>query len=101
MRKQQTYVGLMEDEDGGLTEIGRVVMDARVFGLIDADQTCAGWNLGALQNLTDQVKARWDEYGALPSRLPDALRERHAAEYAAAIERARAAGWTADLSNED
>ncbi|MGC9456881.1 MAG: hypothetical protein ACP5DC_05090 [Halothiobacillaceae bacterium] len=101
MKKDEGYVGLMDDEDGGLTDIGRTVMDARVFGLIDADETCAGWKIGALQGLIEQVRTKWDEFGGLPSTLPEDLRERHAAEYAAAIERARAAGWTADLSDDD
>lgn len=100
MKRNQTYVGLLEDEDGGLTDIGRTVMDARVFGLIDADATCAGWNLGAIQTLLDQVRAEWDKYGSLPSELPEALRERHQQEYQAAIERARDAGWKPDLSDE-
>ena len=92
----KNYVGLDRDKDGGLTPLGRCVMDARVFGLIDADENCTNWSLGQMQVLLDKVNARWDEYGALPSRLPEELRTRHEAEYDRAIERAHAEGWDPD-----
>jgi len=101
MKQQQTYPGLLEDKNGGLTDIGRIVMDARVFGLIEPDATCAGWTLGSLQSLIEKVHREWDKYGNIPSQLPDELRARHEAEYNAAIERARKSGWDPDLDLSD
>ena len=94
------YVGIDNDHDGGMTFHGRLVLDARVFGLIEPDATCAGWTLGSLQSLIEKVQLEWDKYGNIPSRLPDELRARHEAEYEAAIERARKSGWDPDLSDE-
>lgn len=87
------YPGLLNDADGGLTAFGRVVMDAWVFGLLPETETAAGWRPGRLQALHEQVAARWDAVGGLPSRLPEDLRERHQRIYAEALARARAAGW--------
>ncbi|GAB4204502.1 MAG: hypothetical protein Fur0019_05340 [Tibeticola sp.] len=97
---EPTYAGLHQDQHG-LTQLGRIVLDAWVFGLIADDEDCAGWPLGRMQALMEQVNARWDAYANLPSRLPPELRERHARLYAEAIERARAKGWDPELGEDE
>ena len=92
------YPGLSNDQNGGLTPLGKVVMDAHVFELLPEEQGCDGWDLGRMQALYDQVHEAWVPYGHLPSRLPEALGERHRRIYDAAVERAKAAGW--DPENE-
>jgi hypothetical protein len=99
--QQQGYVGLDDDRDGGLTYHGRAVLDARIFGLIPPEETCAGWNLQRMQDLVTRVNAEWDRHGNIPSRLPDKLRRRHRQEYARRIEKAREAGWDPDANLED
>ncbi|MDG4867562.1 hypothetical protein P8631_06070 [Guyparkeria sp. 1SP6A2] len=99
--KQDGYVGLDNDQDGGITYYGRVVLDARVFGLIPPDETCAGWGLQRLQVLVGQVDAEWDRYGNIPSRLPEELRAKHEAEYARQISKAREKGWDPEANLED
>lgn len=99
--KSDSYVGLENDQDGGMTYYGRVVMDARVFGLIDPDETCAGWKMDRMQTLVNQVAAEWDKHGNIPSRLPDDLRAKHSAEYEKGVKRARDAGWDPDANLED
>lgn len=98
--KQDGYVGLEEDRDGGMTYYGRMVMDARVFGLIDEQETCKGWPLSRMQGLIGQVASKWDEYGSIPSQLPEDLRARHQAEYDQAIKRAKKDGWDPDADLE-
>ncbi len=98
--KNSVYVGLNQDSHG-ITQLGRVVLDARVFGLIPEDEDCAGWDLGRMQLLANQVEARWDEYGNLPSRLPDDLRARHAEIHARAMENARQRGWNPELDEDE
>lgn len=98
--KPNVYVGL-DDDSHGITQLGRIVLDARVFGLIPDDEDCAGWDLPRMQILANQVEARWDEYGNLPSRLPDDLRARHAAIYAQAMARARERGWDPELEEDE
>jgi hypothetical protein len=89
----KTYPGLHQDENGGLTPLGKVVMDAWVFGLLPEEEDCSHWDLGRLQPLYDQVHAAWEPYGHLPSRLPDGLQQRHQRIYDAARERAAKVGW--------
>ncbi len=98
---QTNYSGLEADRRGGLTDAGRVIMDAQVFGLLPETETGAGWSMARLQNLAEQVNRAWVSYGGLPSRLPEDFRTRHERIYNAAIERARAKGWDDELGDED
>ena len=95
-----TYPGFNADKHG-ITQLGRVVLDAWLFGLLPKDQDCAGWDKQRMQLLMDQVEARWDEYGNLPSRLPAELLEQHTALYTWATQRARDRGWDPELADED
>lgn len=98
---KQHYVGIDKDENGGLTHIGRMVLDARVFGILPELETCAGWDAAQIQNLYEKVYAAWGPYAHLPSRLPDELRQRHAEIYANAINNAKSKGWDAELKDDD
>jgi hypothetical protein len=98
---EQRYVGIFEDEHGGMTHLGQIVKDAWVFGLIPETESCAGWTPGQMQVLYEKVSAKWDEFGHLPSRLPPELRERHARIYAEAMARARQGGWDPELGEDD
>lgn len=98
--KTLTYCGLAQDGHG-ITQLGRIVLDARLFGLIPETEDCAGWDLARMQILMHQAEARWDEYGNLPSRLPDDLRARHEAVYAQATTRARQHGWNPELDDDE
>lgn len=100
MKSQPVYPGL-ENDSHGITQLGRIVLDARVFGLIADEENCAGWNLQRMQLLTNQVGARWDEFGNLPSRLPDDLRARHGEIYTRATAHARAHGWDPELGEDE
>jgi hypothetical protein len=81
--------------------LGRIVMDAWLFKLLPRDEDCAGWDLARMQNLMRQIEVKWDEYGNLPSRLPDDLRQSHAELYAWATERARTRGWNPELEEDE
>lgn len=96
----KTYVGYHQDSHG-ITQLGRIVLDARVFRLIGDDEDCAGWDLQRMQLLANQVEACWDQYGNLPSRLPEDLRARHAEIYGQALARARALGWNPELDADE
>lgn len=98
---QKRYVGIDNDEQGGLTDTARIIRDAWVFGLLPEKETCRGWTLGQLNELYDKVSAAWAPYGHLVSRLPQELRERHARIYAAALQRARDAGWNPELDDDE
>lgn len=56
---KQHYAGIDQDENGGLTHLGRVVRDAWVFGILPESETCAGWDGSQMQNLYEQVYAAW------------------------------------------
>lgn len=101
MAKPNTYIGLHKEVNGGMTEIGKLIRDAKVFGLIDDDETCEGWNLAGLDALLDKVNAEWDKYACLVSHLPAELRQRHEAIHNAAIANAKAAGWRGEHETKD
>lgn len=96
-----TYIGVHDDDDGGMTALGLIVRDGWVFGIIPENETCKGWSAQQMQALYEKVSAAWEPYAHLPSRLPEELRVRHALIHAAAVERARAQGWDAELDDED
>ncbi len=97
----QNYVGIEDDESGGMTHLGRIVMDGWVFGIIPETETCKGWDAPQMQNLYEKVYAAWEPYTHLPSRLPEELLERHGRIYEAAMTRAKARGWDAELGDDD
>lgn len=101
MRTERIYPGIDEDVYGGLSDIGLIIRDAWVFGLIPETEKCVGWDYGRIETLYDKVHTEWAQYGHLASRLPSALRERHRRIYDAALDCARAAGWTAELDDEE
>ena len=100
MKETMTYRGFNEDTHG-MTLLGRVVLDAWLFELLPRSEDCAGWDLPRMQQLMSKVEARWDEYGALPSRLPPELRQRHAELYAWATARGRTLGWNPELGEDE
>lgn len=100
MNKKIVYPGFHQDKHG-LTTLGRIVLDGWLFGFIPESEDCAGWDLGQMQALTEKVEAEWDKYSNLPSLLPPALRERHAALYDMAIGQARERGWDPELGDDE
>ena len=95
------YPGIHNDRFGGMTDIGKIIRDAWVFGLLPETETCAGWNHGRLEVLYDKVHKAWAPYGHRVSELPPELRERHARIYAEALARARELGWSVELGDDD
>lgn len=95
-----TYAGFHQDKHG-MTQLGRIVLDGWLFGLIPESEDCAGWDLGRMQMLMEKVQAEWDKYANLPSRLPTELRERHAEIYARALVQARDKGWDPELGDDE
>ncbi len=95
------YVGINQDENGGLTPVGRIVRDAWVFNILPESETCTGWNIAQMQKLYEQVFVAWEPYAHLPSRLPDELQQRHAQIYTQAIDKAKREGWDAELGDNE
>lgn len=99
-RADKKYVGIYNDQYGGMTDTGKIIRDAWVFGLIPETETCEGWLPQGMENLWIKVNKEWEQYGFLVSNLPDGLRERFMRIQNESVERARQAGWDPDLSNE-
>lgn len=97
---KMTYAGFHHDKHG-VTMMGRVVLDAWLFGFLPETEDCTGWDLGRMQVLMEKIEAEWDKYNNLPSRLPTELRERHAALYKMAVDRAREKGWDPELGDDE
>ncbi|WP_297528489.1 hypothetical protein [Thiohalobacter sp.] len=100
-RSKRVYPGIHNDEFGGMTDIGKMIRDAWVFGILPETQTCEGWEYSRLEALYDQVFSAWEPYGHLVSRLPDELRERHRRIHDEALARARELGWDAEPRDDD
>ncbi|MEQ1815077.1 MAG: hypothetical protein ABL861_01145 [Nitrosomonas sp.] len=98
---EQFYVGIDQDQNAGLTHLGRIVRDAWVFGILPETETCAGWSGAQMQSLYEKVHNAWEPYAHLPSRLPEDLRERHTRLYNEAISSAKEKGWDAELKEDD
>lgn len=98
--KDNCYVGFNNDKHG-MTQLGRIVLDAWLFGFLPETEDCTGWDMGRMQALMDRVEKEWDKYGALPSRLAPELRQRHADLYAKAMKLARDKGWDPELGDDD
>lgn len=97
---ENTYPGLDNDKHG-ITQLGRIVLDGWLFGLIPETEDCAGWSIGRMQGLMEQVQSEWDKVGNLPSRLPPELRQRHAELYDRAMRTAREQGWDPELGDDE
>lgn len=91
--KPDRYVGIDNDLFGGMTNIGKTIRDAWVFGVIPETETCKDWNLAGIDALLQKVNAEWDKYGCLVSHLPPELFERHQHIHNKAVEKARSLGW--------
>lgn len=101
MYSDGTYPGVDQDYYGGMTDIGKLVRDAWVFGVLPETETCAGWNAGRLEQLYEQVHAAWEPYGHLVSRLPPELLARHERIFGEAVRKAKEQGWSVDLDDEE
>ena len=95
-----TYIGFHHDNHG-ITQLGRMVLDSWVFGILPESEDCTGWELGRMQLLMDKINAEWDKYSNLPSRLPPALQQRHTEIYAKAMGIAKTKGWNPELGDDE
>ncbi len=96
MKKPNLYIGLDNDMNGGMTNVGKIIRDAWVFELIPETETCEGWALGGIDALLQKVNAEWDKYGCMVSQLPEPLATRHREIYEQAIQKAKESGWSGD-----
>jgi hypothetical protein len=100
MNKPENYVGIDKDSYGGMTSIGKIILDARVFELIPESETCEGWTIQRINTLLQQVDLEWDKYSCMVSALPKELFERHQRIYNEALEKAREAGWDGSVETD-
>lgn len=97
----EKYVGVFKDNFGGMTNLGRVVRDAWVFGILDESESCEGWSRGQMDDLYQKVTDEWDKHGCLVSKLPPELFERHQEIYSRAVTDAKDKGWSGDIETLD
>ena len=84
-----------------MTNIGKIIRDGWLFGIINEAETCEGWNFDRINMLLDNINKEWDKYGCIVSNLPPKLAKKHIKIYRAAIEKARDAGWNGEQELED
>ncbi|MDH4134834.1 MAG: hypothetical protein OEV31_08580 [Gammaproteobacteria bacterium] len=95
------YPGLHNDHFGGMSDLGRIIRDAWVFGILPETETCDDWDRARFDVLNAKVQAAWDQHGNLVSHLPPELRARYERIYVEAVARARALGWPPELDDEE
>jgi hypothetical protein len=67
------YPGLETDPlvpDGDRQTLGNAILLARILGMIQEDETCAGWSAAALSHLRE---AAWHRYDRAPALMRDAV----------------------------
>lgn len=101
MNPPRQYVGIDNDLLGGMTNTGKIIRDAWAFALIDETETCEGWTIQGIQDLWERTNEHWSAYGFSVASLPPEIRQRFERIQAAAVTRARAAGWNPDRDLED
>lgn len=72
-----------------------------MLGIIEEGETCEGWFPQGIEDLWKKVNLEWEKYGFLVGNLPAELRERFMRIQNEAMEKARAAGWSPDLGDDD
>ncbi|SFU82542.1 hypothetical protein SAMN05216339_11911 [Nitrosomonas eutropha] len=80
--------------------MGRIVIDAWIFGILPENEICTGWDMSRMQVLYEEVYAAWEPYSHLPSLLLPELQQRHSVLYEQRITIVRNNGWDTDLSDE-
>lgn len=100
-QQRPIYPGIHNDRYGGMTDAGRLIRDAWVFGILPESETCEGWDYDRLELLYQQVAEAWAPYGHLVGQLPEDLRERHQRIHGEGLKRAQELGWTPDHSTDD
>ena len=95
---KKKYVGIDKDELGGMTDTGKIIRDAWVFGFIPETETCEGWLPDGISSLWAKNSSEWEKYDFLVANLPDDVRERFYRIQKEALERAKKAGWSPDLN---
>ena len=94
------YVGINNEDNFGMTESGRIIRDAWVFGLIPETETCEGWLMQGVDDLWRRVNEEWEKYGFQVNNLPDDLRERFMRIHTEALEKAKQGGWSPDMAGD-
>lgn len=90
---EKRYVGIHNDINGGMTDTGKIIRDAWVFGIIPESESCEGWFAAGIEGLWQKVNVEWAKYGFLVSNLPHELREKFMRVHDEAISRAKEEGW--------
>ena len=80
------------NNNGRMTETGKIICDIRGFGLIREAATREGWPSQCNENLCRKVHREWNEYGFQVSNLPVHLHERFLLIDSEAPQRAPPAG---------
>lgn len=101
MSVSKRYVGIDKDEGAGMSPTAKIIRDAWAFGLIPEEETCEGWLGHQLEALWVKVDAEWEKYGFRVGAMPDALQARYLAIQKAAVDRAKAQGWSGADELED
>lgn len=96
MKESRKYIGIHKDANGGMTDTGKIIRDAWVFGIIPETETCEGWLAQGIEDLWVKVNKEWEKFGFSVGKLPAELQEKFMRIQSEAMSKAKAAGWDPD-----
>jgi|SRR5690554_1667424 len=96
MKEPKRYVGIDKEINGAMTDTGKIIRDAWVFGLIPETETCEGWLAQGLEDLWRKVNVEWEKYGFRVGNLPPEMQQKFMRIHNAAFAEAKQAGWDAE-----
>ena len=98
--KPQTYVGIDNEINGGMTDTAKIIRDAWAFGIIPETETCKGWNASRIEDLWRRNEAEWGKCGYRVGGMPEEVRERFMRIQDAAFKQAKeSGGWDPELGD--
>jgi hypothetical protein len=68
---KQPCVGIDKDIEAGISAAGCLIRDAWALGTVPETETCAGWNMPAIEELWNETHADWQKYGQQINQLPE------------------------------
>ena len=93
-------MGIDKDINGGMTDTGKIIRDAWVFGLIEETETCEGWLPQGIEDLWGKVSGV-GRVRLSGRQAADGSGERFLRVQNEAVKRAREAGWDPELPDDD
>ena len=86
MKQFKQYVGIDNAVNGGTTDIGKLIREARAYGILPESKTCNGFTSQVSDESWEKVQKAWRPHGFQVDNLSAEIRERYWRIQTAAME---------------